>query len=272
MNIGGLGHVATAASAASPARGSLRTETAESLLGLASSGTQEVGQSSTSTSTSTSASESESGRPAAVDAAGRPVATPAQEQLIQQQIAELSRRDREVRAHEQAHSAVGGNYAGGPTYTFKRGPDGRSYAVGGEVSIDVSAIANDPAATLRKMEQVQRAALAPAEPSGQDFRVAAQAQVLAAQARVDLAAQQRDAAASAIAERKAQAAEREQAEQAEQAEQDQQAEQDKQVGKDRESPRSTKTDRQDFDLTPNLQLYRRLSKLQEPASVLNEVA
>ena len=266
MNIGGLGHFATAVSAASPARGFLHTETAESLLGLASSGSADVGQSSPSPSPSLSPSESESGRSAVVDSAGRPVATPAQEQLIQQQVAKLSSRDREVRAHEQAHSAVGGNYAGGPTYIFKRGPDGRTYAVGGEVSIDVSAIANDPAATLRKMEQVARAALAPAEPSGQDRRVAAQAQVLAAQARIELAAQQRDAAASASAERKALAAEREQTEQ------DKQAEQDKPPGTDRESQQSSKTDQQDFDLAPNLQLYRRLSKLQEPASALNEVA
>lgn len=98
------------------------------------------------------------------------------QQLRQEQleIAELASRDREVRAHEQAHAAVGGAYAGAPTYTYSRGPDGKRYAIGGEVSIDSSPIPNDPEATLRKMELVQRAALAPAEPSAQDLRVAAQ--------------------------------------------------------------------------------------------------
>lgn len=244
MNIGGSGHFATAAPAALPARAPLRSATAESLLGLASP----------SPSPSSVLAQPESDRAATVDAAGRPVPTPAQEQLIQQQIAELSSRDREVRAHEQAHATVGGSYAGGPTYSFKRGPDGRAYAVGGEVSIDVSAIANDPAATLRKMEQVARAALAPAEPSGQDLRVAAQAQVLAAQARIELAAQQRDAAASAIAERKAQAAQREQDE------------------ADQQTEQPTKTDRQNADLAPSLQLYHRLGQSQESASVVDVVA
>src|SRR3990167_5131726 len=119
---------------------------------------------------------------AANAASGDAGVSPQQQAQQQQQITELASRDREVRSHEQAHAAVGGSYAGAPTYSFKRGPDGQAYAVGGEVSIDVSPIPNDPAATLRKMEVVQRAALAPAEPSAQDLRVAAQAQVLAAQA------------------------------------------------------------------------------------------
>ena len=89
------------------------------------------------------------------------------------QVADLSNRDRAVRAHEQAHKAVGGQYAGAPTYTFKRGPDGLSYAVGGEVRIDASAVSGDPEATMRKLQQVQRAALAPADPSPQDLSVAA---------------------------------------------------------------------------------------------------
>jgi len=38
-----------------------------------------------------------------------------------QEIRELQLRDREVRAHEAAHAAAGGAYAGSPTYTFERG-------------------------------------------------------------------------------------------------------------------------------------------------------
>lgn len=56
----------------------------------------------------------------------------------QRELAEFKDRDQEVRAHEQAHQRAGGQYAGSPTYSVTRGPDGRSYAVGGEVQIDVS--------------------------------------------------------------------------------------------------------------------------------------
>lgn len=116
-----------------------------------------------------------------------------QEQKQQEQeqkiLAELATRDREVRAHEQAHAAVGGQYAGSPTYTFERGPDGVNYAVGGEVSIDTSPVPNDPEATLRKAQVIRAAASAPAEPSPQDRRVAAQAASLENEARAQLAAE-----------------------------------------------------------------------------------
>ena len=103
-----------------------------------------------------------------------------------EEIRKLQVRDREVRAHEAAHAAAGGAYAGSPSYTFKRGPDGQSYATGGEVSIDVSSIKGDPQATLQKAQQVRAAALAPAEPSAQDMKVAQRAQSMAAKARMEL--------------------------------------------------------------------------------------
>ena len=106
---------------------------------------------------------------------------------------ELRARDREVRAHEAAHTAAGGSLVrGGPSFTFQTGPDGRTYAVGGEVSIDVSPVANDPQATLSKADQIRAAALAPVNPSPQDLRVAANANQLASRARVDLAVQRRE--------------------------------------------------------------------------------
>lgn len=104
----------------------------------------------------------------------------------QQQLKELQARDREVRAHEQAHRSAGGQYVRGAiNYTYQRGPDGQLYAVGGEVSIDTSAIPNDPEATARKMEQVRRAALAPSNPSPQDRQVTAEAARRAAQAQAE---------------------------------------------------------------------------------------
>ena len=98
----------------------------------------------------------------------------------------LKNRDREVRAHEQAHASVGGPYAGAPNYQYTKGPDGQQYASSGHVNIDSSKIAGDPEATLQKALQLKRAALAPAQPSQQDRRVAANAQQLAIEARADL--------------------------------------------------------------------------------------
>ena len=105
-------------------------------------------------------------------------------------VAELKRRDTEVRRHEQAHSAAAGSYAGPASYEYERGPDGRLYAVSGEVSIDTRPL-NDPEATIRKMEIVIRAALAPANPSVQDHAVAAQARQARQQAIAEVRAEER---------------------------------------------------------------------------------
>ena len=110
-----------------------------------------------------------------------------------------------MKAHEAAHAAVGGQLAGSPSYTYQRGPDGVRYAVGGEVPIDVSEIPGDPQATLEKMKQVQRAALAPAEPSSQDRQVAALAAQQAAEARAEISSQQRQQASEAEEEKSAKA-------------------------------------------------------------------
>lgn len=96
--------------------------------------------------------------------------------VVEQQIlAELSKRDSEVKAHEQAHSSVGGNLAQSPQFSYERGSDGKRYAVNGEVSIDISVVRGDPLATINKMRQVYAAAMAPANPSMADIRVAADA-------------------------------------------------------------------------------------------------
>ena len=108
-----------------------------------------------------------------------------QEQLIQNEIKALAARDREVRAHEQAHMAAGGQYAGAATYQFERGPNGVNYAVGGEVQISTSEEA-PPQATLRKAQIIRRAALAPAEPSPQDRKIAAMATQMESAARAEI--------------------------------------------------------------------------------------
>jgi hypothetical protein len=108
-----------------------------------------------------------------------------------QEIEDLKARDQEVRTHEQAHAATGGQYAGSPQYEYTTGPDKKRYVTGGEVSIDISE-EQSAEQTLRKMQQVRAAALAPAQPSSQDLKVAAEAAQKAFDARNDIAKENRD--------------------------------------------------------------------------------
>ncbi len=103
------------------------------------------------------------------------------------EVQKLKDRDREVRNHEQAHlSAAGGIAVSGASFTFAIGPDGQRYAVGGEVSIDTSTVPNNPEATLRKAETIRRAALAPAQPSAQDYNVASKAAAMVRKASLEM--------------------------------------------------------------------------------------
>ena len=105
-------------------------------------------------------------------------------------IAKLKARDTEVRQHEQAHlSAAGGLAVSGASFVYQRGPNGVNYAVGGEVRIDTSP-GRTPEETIARARTIAAAALAPAEPSGADRAVAAQAQQLEQQARSELAIEQ----------------------------------------------------------------------------------
>nr|NJM01125.1 SprA-related family protein [Desulfobacula sp.] len=98
--------------------------------------------------------------------------TPAEIKLIE----ELKKADTKVRQHEMAHIAAGGKYiTSGANFSYQRGPNGKNYAVGGEVGIDTAPVPGDPEATITKMRQVKNAALAPADPSSQDLKVAANA-------------------------------------------------------------------------------------------------
>lgn len=105
---------------------------------------------------------------------------------------ELEARDREVRAHELAHHAAAGDLAaGGPSYTFQTGPDGKRYAIGGEVKIRLQK-GRTPEETIRNMQRVIRAANAPESPSGPDRAVAGQAARIATEARNELRQQRRE--------------------------------------------------------------------------------
>lgn len=99
----------------------------------------------------------------------------------------LKKVDADVRAHEMAHIAAGAEFiTSGATFSYQKGHDGQNYAVGGEVSIDTSAEPGDPEATLQKMRRVRAAALAPAQPSSQDLKVASNAASQAAKAMAEI--------------------------------------------------------------------------------------
>jgi hypothetical protein len=134
---------------------------------------------------------------------GSPSNTAADKDLSKEdkvEVTELKKRDKEVRAHEAAHVAAGGQYVrGGASFEFQTGPDGQKYAVGGEVPIDTSPAPGDPGATIRNMQVVKAAALAPAQPSGADRAIAAEASAAAAKAQAELLKEQAASAQEADA-------------------------------------------------------------------------
>lgn len=103
--------------------------------------------------------------------------------------------DRKVRAHELTHIAAGAGLTGAASFTYQLGPDNQRYAVAGEVSIDISS-GDDPEETIAKAQQIRAAALAPADPSPQDRKVAALATKMENSARQESASQGRSASQS----------------------------------------------------------------------------
>ncbi|MCF6309039.1 MAG: hypothetical protein L3J19_00975 [Sulfurimonas sp.] len=96
-----------------------------------------------------------------------------EKQLVQ----DLQSRDTEVRGHEAAHQGAGGGMTGGASFTYQQGPDRRMYAIGGEVSISIPT-GSTPQESIRNARQAIAAAMAPSDPSGQDFSVASSAMVM----------------------------------------------------------------------------------------------
>lgn len=111
--------------------------------------------------------------------------TPEEKQLVK----DLQARDQEVRAHEAAHLAVAGSLAaGGASFTYQKGPDGKQYAIGGEVPIEVSE-GRTPEETVMKARQIKAAAVAPANPSAQDMKIASTAAMMEMKALMEITAE-----------------------------------------------------------------------------------
>ncbi|SFV52671.1 SrpA-related protein [hydrothermal vent metagenome] len=96
-------------------------------------------------------------------------------------VKDLAARDSEVKAHEAAHQSAAGGLAGAASYTYQQGPDGKMYAIGGEVPISMPS-SSSPEETIQNARKVASAALAAGDPSPQDFSVASSARVMEMQA------------------------------------------------------------------------------------------
>lgn len=104
-------------------------------------------------------------------------------------VAELQQIDRRVRDHERAHLAAGsGVITSTADFTYTYGPDGRAYAIAGEVGIDTSP-ESKPEDNIYKGQRIQAAALAPRDPSPTDYHVASIGSRMELQGRSDLAQQ-----------------------------------------------------------------------------------
>ena len=69
----------------------------------------------------------------------KPEKSPEEEKSDKIRVDKLKQRDREVRAHEQAHISAGGSLVrDGPTFDYQYGPDAKKYAIGGHVNIETS--------------------------------------------------------------------------------------------------------------------------------------
>ena len=108
------------------------------------------------------------------------------------QVAKLQTIDQKVKEHEAAHIGAGGSVIkSGANFSYTKGPDNQLYATGGEVSIDTSSEAT-PEETIAKMQLIRAAALAPADPSGTDYKVASTASLLEMKARLELSQELKD--------------------------------------------------------------------------------
>ena len=103
-----------------------------------------------------------------------------QKQQNQQQRQDLINKNyNEIYSHEHAHKRAGGNLAG--SIVIERNPYG--IPVGGHVDIKMPSLnPNDPDKTIKDANTVINSAMAPSDPSDQDYRVAAQAQSIKMQA------------------------------------------------------------------------------------------
>ena len=101
------------------------------------------------------------------------------EQRKQQRDALIKKNYDEIYAHELAHKRAGSELAG--AIVIERNADGIPFA--GHVDIKMPSLnPNNPQKTINDANTVIRSAMAPSDPSDQDYKVASQAQSIKMQA------------------------------------------------------------------------------------------
>lgn len=95
--------------------------------------------------------------------------------MNQQKQSLINKNYSEIYSHELAHKTAGGSLAG--PIVIERNADG--IPVSGHVSIKMPALdKNNPQKTIDQADTVIRSAMAPADPSDQDYKVAGQARAI----------------------------------------------------------------------------------------------
>lgn len=93
-------------------------------------------------------------------------------QMYQQKQALIDRNFKKIYAHELAHQRAGGSFAG--SIVIEK--DSEGIPVGGHVDIKMPTLdKDDPQKTINHADTVIASAMAPGDPSPQDYRVANQA-------------------------------------------------------------------------------------------------
>lgn len=97
---------------------------------------------------------------------------PIEKQKKAQKEALIKKNYQEIYAHEAAHKSAGGSLAG--SIVIEKNSDG--IPVGGHVSIKMPTLdPNNPQKTINDANTVIKSAMAPSNPSSQDYKVATQA-------------------------------------------------------------------------------------------------
>ncbi|MFZ2959902.1 MAG: putative metalloprotease CJM1_0395 family protein [Candidatus Ozemobacteraceae bacterium] len=109
---------------------------------------------------------------------------------------ELERQDAYIRMAIDARSLqLKPGMQGLPTYEFVRGPDGKQYAVSGELPLNVEKVQGDPEATIQNAQNIRRVALSSPSPAPGDRMAAIEASRIEYEARLELARKQSSAQA-----------------------------------------------------------------------------
>ena len=101
----------------------------------------------------------------------------------------LERHESSVISHVQAHLSSGGSLVSSPSYLYTTTTEGSRFISSGDVSFKMYSVNNDPSAQIELAKSIEKAALAPIDPTPHDRSVSVLAQTLGSHAQRVLKAQ-----------------------------------------------------------------------------------